>query len=65
MTITTVHKDPDALTMTITAALDASVERSCRLWADPRQLERWWSPPTYPPPWSTTISRRVARSPTS
>ncbi|MGO4427670.1 SRPBCC domain-containing protein, partial [Streptomyces sp. MCAF7] len=22
--------------------------RVWRLWADPRQLERWWGPPTYP-----------------
>jgi uncharacterized protein YndB with AHSA1/START domain len=48
MTVTNVHKDPDALTMTITVELDASVERAWRLWADPRQLERWWGPPTYP-----------------
>jgi uncharacterized protein YndB with AHSA1/START domain len=48
MTVTNVHKDPKALTMTITAEFDASVERSWQLWADPRQLERWWGPPTYP-----------------
>ena len=48
MTVTTVHKDPQSLTMTITAELDASVERAWQLWADPRQLERWWGPPTYP-----------------
>jgi uncharacterized protein YndB with AHSA1/START domain len=48
MTVTSVRKDPDALTMTITAELDATVERSWQLWADPRQLERWWGPPTYP-----------------
>ena len=48
MTVTSVHKDPEALTMTITAELDATVERAWQLWADPRQLERWWGPPTYP-----------------
>ncbi len=48
MTVTHVHKDPKALTMTITAELDATVERSWQLWGDPRQLERWWGPPTYP-----------------
>ncbi|MDQ3897967.1 MAG: SRPBCC domain-containing protein [Actinomycetota bacterium] len=48
MTVTSVRKDPEALTMTVTAELDASVERSWQLWADPRQLERWWGPPTYP-----------------
>jgi uncharacterized protein YndB with AHSA1/START domain len=48
MTVTAVRKDPDALTMTITAEFAASPERVWQLWADPRQLERWWGPPTYP-----------------
>jgi uncharacterized protein YndB with AHSA1/START domain len=48
MTVTAVHKDPAALTMTITAEFDAPPERVWQLWADPRQLERWWGPPTYP-----------------
>jgi uncharacterized protein YndB with AHSA1/START domain len=45
---TSILKDPDNLTMRITAELDATVERAWQLWADPRQLERWWGPPTYP-----------------
>lgn len=45
---TTVDKDPAARTMTVTTELDTSVERAWQLWADPRQLERWWGPPTYP-----------------
>ncbi len=48
MTVTSVRKDPGTLTMTITADLDATAERAWQLWADPRQLERWWGPPTYP-----------------
>jgi uncharacterized protein YndB with AHSA1/START domain len=48
MTVTAVHKDPNALTMTINTEFDASPERVWQLWADPRQLERWWGPPTYP-----------------
>jgi uncharacterized protein YndB with AHSA1/START domain len=48
MTVTDVRKDPEALTMRITAELDAPPERAWQLWADPRQLERWWGPPTYP-----------------
>jgi uncharacterized protein YndB with AHSA1/START domain len=48
MTVTAVRKDPHALTMTIDAEFDASPERVWQLWADPRQLERWWGPPTYP-----------------
>jgi uncharacterized protein YndB with AHSA1/START domain/pimeloyl-ACP methyl ester carboxylesterase len=48
MTVTAVRKDPRALTMTIDAEFDAPPERVWQLWADPRQLERWWGPPTYP-----------------
>lgn len=48
MTVTAVRKDPDALTMTLEAEFDASPERVWQLWADPRQLERWWGPPGYP-----------------
>jgi uncharacterized protein YndB with AHSA1/START domain len=48
MTVTNVRKDPEALTMSITAELDAALDRAWQLWADPRQLERWWGPPTYP-----------------
>ena len=48
MTVTAVRKDPEALTMTLDAEFDASPERVWQLWADPRQLERWWGPPTYP-----------------
>ena len=48
MTVTAVRKDSHALTMTIDAEFDASPERVWQLWADPRQLERWWGPPTYP-----------------
>jgi uncharacterized protein YndB with AHSA1/START domain len=48
MTVTAVTKDPKALTMTLTAEFPASPERVWQLWADPRQLERWWGPPTYP-----------------
>ena len=48
MTVTAVRKDPSALTLTLTAEFDASPERVWQLWADPRQLERWWGPSTYP-----------------
>jgi uncharacterized protein YndB with AHSA1/START domain len=34
--------------MTITAELDASADRVWELWSDPRQLERWWGPPSHP-----------------
>jgi uncharacterized protein YndB with AHSA1/START domain len=48
MSVTSVEKDLEALTMTVTADLDANVERAWQLWADPRQFERWWAPPGYP-----------------
>jgi uncharacterized protein YndB with AHSA1/START domain len=48
VTVTAVHKDPQRLTMTIEAEFDASPERVWQLWADPRQLERWWGPPNCP-----------------
>jgi uncharacterized protein YndB with AHSA1/START domain len=48
MTVTAVQKDPEALTLTLTAEFDATPDRIWDLWADPRKLERWWGPPTYP-----------------
>src|SRR5690349_15306597 len=48
MTVTAVRKDPEHLTMTLDAAFDVPPARVWQLWADPRQLERWWGPPTYP-----------------
>jgi uncharacterized protein YndB with AHSA1/START domain len=48
VTVTKVDKDPASRTMTITAHFDAPVERVWHVWDDPRQLEHWWGPPTYP-----------------
>ena len=48
MTVTAVRQDPQALSLTLDAEFDASPERVWKLWSDPRQLERWWGPPTYP-----------------
>ena len=48
MTVTAVRTDPQRLTLTVEAEFDAPVERIWQLWADPRKLERWWGPPTYP-----------------
>ena len=53
MTVTAVRKDPQTLTMTLDAEFDAPAERVWQLWADPRQLERWWGPPTYPATFTT------------
>jgi uncharacterized protein YndB with AHSA1/START domain len=48
MSVVDVTKDVDQLTMTITAEYDAPADRAWELWSDPRQLERWWGPPTFP-----------------
>ncbi|MEU2969965.1 SRPBCC domain-containing protein [Streptomyces ardesiacus] len=48
MTVTSLDKDLDHLTLTLVADFGAPVERVWRLWADPRQLERWWGPPSFP-----------------
>ncbi|TAJ46842.1 MAG: SRPBCC domain-containing protein [Herbiconiux sp.] len=48
MTVISSHKDPEALTLTFVAEFDAPVERVWQVWEDPRQLERWWGPPTWP-----------------
>ena len=48
MTVTSVDKDFDDLTISLVADFDAPIDRVWELWADPRKLERWWGPPTYP-----------------
>lgn len=48
MTVTSVDRDPIARTLTIVATFDRPADRVWQVWADPRQLERWWGPPAYP-----------------
>jgi uncharacterized protein YndB with AHSA1/START domain len=48
MPVSSVDKDLDALTLTLTAHYRAEVKQIWELWADPRKLERWWGPPQYP-----------------
>ena len=48
MPITSVSKDPAALTMTVVADFPVPVQRLWDAYADPRQLELFWGPPTYP-----------------
>ncbi len=43
-----IRKDVEQLTMTVSVDHDVTAERAWELWNDPRQLERWWGPPTYP-----------------
>ncbi len=53
MPITSITKDTEALTMTVVADFGVPVRRLWDAYADPRQLERFWGPPT----WPATFSR--------
>jgi uncharacterized protein YndB with AHSA1/START domain len=48
MSVTSVDTDCDDLTITLIADFDAPTDQVWELWSDPRKLERWWGPPTYP-----------------
>jgi uncharacterized protein YndB with AHSA1/START domain len=48
MSVISVDKDFDSLTLTLVAEFDAPIEQVWQLWADPRRLERWWGPPSHP-----------------
>ena len=48
MPIISVDKDIENATLTVVAEYDAPVERVWQLYADPRQLERFWGPPGWP-----------------
>ena len=61
MSVTDVRKDPETLTMTLTARFAAGVEQVWQLWQDPRKLERWWGPPTYPATMVEHVRARLAR----
>jgi uncharacterized protein YndB with AHSA1/START domain len=48
MTVIDSTKDADSLTLTLVAEFDADADRVWQVWEDPRKLERWWGPPTFP-----------------
>ncbi|MGL4172949.1 MAG: SRPBCC family protein [Actinomycetota bacterium] len=48
MPVTDATHDLDMRTLTITADFAAPGERIWQIYADPRQLEQVWGPPTYP-----------------
>ncbi|MBX9470422.1 SRPBCC family protein [Microcella sp.] len=48
MPVTDAITDLEALSLTFVTEHDAPVDRVWQLWADPRQLERWWGPPEWP-----------------
>lgn len=48
MSVVSVDKDYNELSIIVVADFDAPLDRVWQLFADPRQLERWWGPPGYP-----------------
>lgn len=48
MPITAVTTDPEALTLQVVADFTVPVSRLWDAYLDPRQIERFWGPPTYP-----------------
>ena len=62
MTVVGTTQDPENLTLTVVADLAAPPARVWQVWVDPRQLERWWGPPTWP---ATFVEHDVAVGGTS
>ena len=48
MTVISSTKDVDNLTLVLVADFAANPERVFEVWENPRELERWWGPPTFP-----------------
>ncbi len=48
MAVISTEKDTEALHFRLVAEFEASVERVWQIWEDPKQLQRWWGPPTWP-----------------
>ncbi|HUY06257.1 MAG TPA: SRPBCC domain-containing protein [Acidimicrobiales bacterium] len=48
MTVISTHKDAENLTLTVIAEFDSTPEQVWEVWEDPRKLEQWWGPPTFP-----------------
>lgn len=48
MPVISTTPDRENLELVVVAEFDATPERIWQLWEDPRQMEKWWGPPTYP-----------------
>ncbi len=48
MTVIDIQKNVDNLTLTVITRFETTPARLWQIWANPRQLERWWGPPTFP-----------------
>lgn len=57
MPIQSIKTDTDSLTLTAIGVYPVPVQRLWDAWSDPRQLERFWGPPT----WPATFERHVVK----
>jgi uncharacterized protein YndB with AHSA1/START domain len=57
MPITSTKSDATKLTLTVVGEYNVPVQRLWEAWNDPRQLEKFWGPPT----WPATFTRHDAR----
>jgi len=48
MPVVSTTPDTEQLTLTVVAEFAVPPARVWEVWTDPRQLERWWGPPTWP-----------------
>lgn len=48
MTVISSNPDRDRLEITVVAEFEAPAEKVWNVWEDPRKLEQWWGPPTWP-----------------
>ncbi|XYI02173.1 SRPBCC family protein [Sorangium sp. So ce1128] len=73
MPLTSVTRDATKLTLTVVGDYPVPQKRLWEAFADPRQLERFWGPPSWPasdvparspnrgpPYWKSTVLRRKA-----
>ncbi len=48
MPILSVSSNAEALSLTVVGEYPVPLDRLWAAWVDPRQLERFWGPPTWP-----------------
>ena len=62
MTVISCTPNEDELALTLTAEFPASAQDVWGLWNDPRKLERWWGPPTFPATFTELVLRDGGRA---
>lgn len=48
MTVISTTPDRENLKLTVVAEFKATAEQVWQVWEDPRKLEKWWGPPSWP-----------------